>query len=145
MKEVLRIDCPAVESLPYKALDNIEICDIPIPKGAYISLNIIGRHNNSKEWIDPLNFLPERFDPESKYFTVSNKTTESRDLISYSPFSIGNRKCPGQALALLEGKVILSYLLFHIECEIPEPLIKDDNVRFCVGSHFKLNIKIKKI
>lgn len=90
IKEVLRIDGPAVESLPYKSLADIEICGVPIPKDKLIFMNTISRSYNTDEWHEPLNFIPERFDPTSEYYTRP-KDGKPRDSLSYSPFSLGAR------------------------------------------------------
>ena len=68
-----------------------------------------GQHFTPQEWHDPLRFLPERFDPESEYFT-NPKTGKARDSYAYIPFSIGVRSWPGQTLARLVQKSISSIL-----------------------------------
>ena len=67
IKETLRIDGPAVYSVLYYAKDEVEICGVPISKGTVINTNMYYSHFNPREWQKPLTFIPERFDPESKY------------------------------------------------------------------------------
>ena len=144
IKEALRIDPPAVETIPYKALEDIEICGIPIPKDWIIELGILPRQYNPAEWKNPYSFIPERFDPTNSMFNKPDSESKSRDSISYAPFSFGMRSCPGQALALLEIKIGVVLLLSKFKFEIDKELIENDSVRFAVGSHFKLKCKIYK-
>ena len=65
--------------------------------------------------------------------------------MSYSPFSFGIRKCPGQTFALFETKVVLAYLFTHIDYEVSQSLLDNDNARFYVGTNFVLNARIKKL
>ena len=68
IKETLRIDAPTVLSVLYYAKDEVEICGVPISKGTVINTNMGYSHFNPREWQKPLTFIPERFDPESKYY-----------------------------------------------------------------------------
>ena len=144
VKEALRIDPPASETLPYKALEDIEIWGIPIPKNSYITLNHFARHYNSEEWQYPLKFIPERFDPTSPFFFKPGSSIKARDSLSYAPFSIGPRACGGQALALLEIKVGLVVLLSKFRFEIDETILLNDRISFTIGSDCKLKWKLLK-
>ena len=104
IRETLRMDAPFFESLSHLAYEDVEICGVPIPKGTTIRIDITTPHNNPNEWINPREFIPERFDPESKYFSKHNG--DKRNPYSYIPFSHGNRSCPGQMFALLESKIV---------------------------------------
>ena len=67
IKETLRLDAPTVMSLLYYTKDEVEICGVPLSKGTMINTNMGYSHFNPREWQKPLAFIPERFDPESKY------------------------------------------------------------------------------
>lgn len=97
---------------------------------------------NSKEFIEPFKFLPERFDPKSKYYKTADG--ESRHPFSYIPFSFGPRKCPGMTLAILEIKTILAYMVTKLEYEIDEKLLNNPEVRYGIFTNFKLPLKIVK-
>ena len=99
-------------------------------------------HYNPAEWYEPEKFLPERFDPESKYF-LSPSTGKRRDTYSYIPFLIGLRSCPGQTLAKLVQKIALPYFLANLEYEVDKDLLNNDKSLFNNSSQFHLMIDIK--
>ena len=142
VKEALRIDPPAVETIPYKSTQNVEIWGIPIPKDSIIVFNQIARHYNPNEWNDPFTFIPERFDPTNLLFNKPNIDSKSRDSMSFAPFSFGMRSCPGQALAMLEIKIGTIILLSKFKFEIDKDCLNNEELRFAVGSNFKLKWKI---
>ena len=142
VKETLRIDPPAFISLPYITIDDVEICGVKINKNEHVMTNIIYVHHNSKEWQKPLEFIPERFDPESPYFVRPDG--KPRSPYSFIPFMVGDRKCPGQTLAMLEIKVIAAKILTSIDYDIDEELLKNKYTRFGVLSNFKIKLKLNK-
>ena len=148
VKEAMRIDTPTVDTFGYEAYDNVKICNVSIPKGTLIRLDISSTHFNSNEWHSPTQFIPERFDPESDYFFKPNKNNEGkkepRSANTWLTFSTGLRGCPGQSLAMLEVKIIVTYILLNFEYEVEPELLENDNVGFGLGSHFKLNLKVNK-
>jgi cytochrome P450 len=142
VKEVQRYDNPAPETLVYSAQENIEIWKIPISKGDVIALDINVVQFNPDEWQKPLEFLPERFDPESEYFYKPGPDKKPRSPYSYIPFSIGGRKCPGQSFALLEIKVSMIYILTHFKFEVPQETLDNPGAGFALSTHLTLDLKI---
>ena len=108
-----------------------------------ICINTIIPHHNNEEWHNPTEFIPERFDPESKYFFKPG-TKESRDPKSYVPFTFGIRNCAGQTLAKLEAKVILSRIVTCVEYEIDKSLLENETARFNIFSQMTIKGKITK-
>ena len=146
IKEALRHDNPAVSTLGYQALDNINICGVPLSKGAKIFLSIHGLHYNLNQWKDPQSFIPDRFNPESEYFYAPSETEKkARSPYSYIPFSFGSRICAGKSLATIESKTIATYMLMKYDFEADEDQISNDYIRFGGHSQFKLRLKITKI
>ena len=137
IKETLRIDHTAPETVAYEALDNIDICGVPIIKGSILSINLFGFHYNPNEWHEPLKFIPERFDPESEYFTAP-ATGKARDPLSFVPFSAGLRSCPGQTMARLVQKVALPYFIANIDYDVDQELLSNDKILFNNNSQFHL-------
>jgi len=61
-------------------------------------------HWNTKEWIEPSKYIPERFDPESPYYlTPSGK---KRHPMSFGPFLGGKRICLGKTFVETMSKII---------------------------------------
>jgi cytochrome P450 len=142
IKEVQRYDNPAPRTLIYAAQENIEIWGIPIYKNERMTLDINVVQFNPDEWQKPLEFLPERFDPESEYFYKPGPDKRPRSPYSYIPFSIGGRKCPGQSFALLEIKVAVIYILTHFKFEVPQETLDNPGAGFAISTHLTLDLKI---
>ena len=68
VKEGLRIDPPVFASIFYQPKQNIEIWGLEIDKNTILAVNWALPHYNTKEWHNPTEFIPERFDPESDFF-----------------------------------------------------------------------------
>lgn len=146
-KEVCRLDSPGMFSIRYEALEDIKICGVPIPKGTILDMNAYGPHLDKEQWKQPLDFIPERFDPMSDMFNKpsSNGTTgKSRHPKSMVPFSSGIRICPGQALATLETKIVVSRIINRIEYEIDAKQLANPNACFNVTSQLHVKGKILK-
>ncbi|KAK2552814.1 Cytochrome P450 4V2 [Acropora cervicornis] len=73
-----------------------------VPKGSAVGVSPIALHRNPEVWPSPLQFDPDRFLPEK---------SPERHPFAFIPFSAGPRNCIGQRFALLEEKVVLSYLM----------------------------------
>lgn len=135
------MDPPGINTA-YKVYQAVEICGVPIPTGYDIGVGILSQHYNPEQWQEPTKFIPERFDPESKYFLTP--TGDTRDPLAYLPFSVGGRSCPGQTLAKLEVKVMLAELLARADFAVNSDLLANDFVLFGIGSQFRLKLKISK-
>ena len=133
VKETLRLDSPTIDTLNYMAKEDCKLCGVNIPKGQYIKFNLFCSNHNVAEHQKPFEFIPERFDPESDYFTrpADGKT---RSVFSHIPFSHGQRGCPGQSLALLQLKVDLVYVLAKFHCKVEGDLMQKEGVGFALRS-----------
>lgn len=145
IKEALRYDPPANQSLYYKAYEDVTICGVKIPKGTDVRKDILTVHLNGEQYKDPLKFIPERFDPESEFFSLPGENDKARRPYSHIPFSFGERNCPGQAFAMLEMRVILAYLLSHIEYSITEEQLQIPGIGFGIGSDFEIIMEITRL
>lgn len=143
IKEGLRMDPPAMSSLLYNTKENIQICNIPIPKNSVMAVNSIYPHYNSSEWHLPTKFIPERFEADSEYYYKPG-TKDMRHPKAYIPFSFGERNCAGQTIAKLESKVLLSRILTKVEYKIDQDQIDNDYALFNLFSQMHINAKITK-
>lgn len=82
-------------------------------------INMHHLHHNKDEWIEPDRYIPERFDPSSKYYlTPSGK---KRSPMSFSPFLGGKRVCLGKTFADLVSKVVAPSILHNFEFSFVDP------------------------
>jgi cytochrome P450 len=99
IEESMRLYPPAPTLTGRRALEDDEICGVPIAKGDEIAIMpwIIHRHRTL--WNDPDVFDPERFAP-------SNSAGRSR--FAYLPFGGGPRICIGASLAMTEVSLLVA-------------------------------------
>jgi len=76
-------------------------------------------HRNKEEWIEPEKFIPERFDPQSKYYLTP--TGKKRHPMSFGPFLGGKRICLGKTFAETISKIIGPTILAHFDFEFKDP------------------------
>nr|QBQ34508.1 cytochrome P450 CYP4C1 [Diaphorina citri] len=84
-----------------------------LPAGASIMLTIAGIHRNKNYWVNPIQFIPERFHPDE---SVSSSHIRQRHPYAFIPFSAGPRNCIGQKYAMLQMKTVISTILrqYHL-------------------------------
>ena len=154
VKEALRIDNPIPWTIEYFCVDDVKLCGVPIPKGTKVYIGISGLHNDITQYKEPDRFIPERFDPESKYFFInSNTESEScedvkgkpRNIHSFITFGSGPRSCPGMSMANFELKVLTAYFICKFKYEVDQDQLSNEAIKFALFSQFDLKIKITEI
>jgi cytochrome P450 len=65
VKEVMRHNNASENTGLYTAKQKVEIAGVEFAKGSIFMHGLSGLHMNPNEWKNPLEFIPERFDPES--------------------------------------------------------------------------------
>lgn len=143
IKESLRIDGPAIQSLSYKCYEDVTVCGVPLKKGQEIRFEQLGVHYDEKEWQKPFEFIPERFDPESEYYAKPGGG--NRSPLTHVPFSFGSRVCAGSSFAMLELKVGIIYMLTHMDYEVSKEFLEKEGIGFAVGSEIEMDMQIQKI
>lgn len=69
INETLRIDPSVRISTPHEISDNIELGGKKIKAGQTISVHIAYLHHNPSQWVEPSEYIPERFDHKvDKYY-----------------------------------------------------------------------------
>ncbi|KAF5303272.1 hypothetical protein FQA39_LY10011 [Lamprigera yunnana] len=89
------------EPFTITSTNNSEI-ELHLKKGDLVMIPTFAIHRDSKYYVDPQRFDPERFNDENKY---------SVPQYGYLPFGLGSRNCIGNRFALMETKLLFFYLL----------------------------------
>jgi cytochrome P450 len=113
-REALRL-YPAVAMFAREATQPETFRERHVPRGAQLVVSPWHLHRHERLWDRPDDFDPARWDtPEGK--------TSART--AYLPFSAGPRACPGAALAMIEGVVMLAAITraFRLETTDREPV-----------------------
>jgi cytochrome P450 len=142
-KECLRIDSIVPSSSFYTAKRDATVGPYKIKKGLTVATGVISLHNDSTAWITPREFIPERFDPESKYFLTPNGL--KRDPFQYQPFHSGGRNCIGQNLAMAEGKIVCALIALSFDFELIEKIKNLKDISWAFSSDTELKVKVTKV
>ena len=108
IKESLRL-CPPVYSVARETEQPLTIDGYELPKGTFLILSFNQLHWNPEFWPDPFKFDPYRFSLENQ---------AKIDPYTYLPFSVGQRNCIGQNLAMHEIKSVVSIVLKRYDIEL---------------------------
>ena len=102
--------------LSRETLGEIELGEYMLQGGTNIFISPYYIHRHPQFWPQAENFQPERFD--SQNIKKINRYT-------YFPFSMGQRRCPGEIFSLIEMQMHIAYICKHLELKyIPENSIK---------------------
>lgn len=107
IKETLRLYPPA-GYLGRKITEEFQCGKYRIPEGATTLIATASIHTDPNVYSKPLQFIPERFMPNSPENSVP---------CAFIPFSHGLRSCIGQRFAMLEIKVTLALVLRRYRIE----------------------------
>lgn len=114
LKEVLRLH-PAVPLLvPHCPSKTCIVGGYTIPKGARVLINAWAIHRDPSIWVNPLEFIPERF-MDSNY-----KLDFTGNDFRYLPFGSGRRICAGTAMAERMFLLSLAALVHFFDWKLPE-------------------------
>jgi cytochrome P450 len=110
--EALRL-APPVWVSPRRAIEDVEVAGVKVPKGAHVLVSQYASHRNKEFYPDPDQFKPERWEDDLE---------EKLPRGAYFPFLLGTRKCLGDQFALLEAHIIL---LEMARTKRPKPIAKE--------------------
>ncbi|NP_001349931.1 cytochrome P450 4C1-like [Halyomorpha halys] len=118
IKETLRL-YPSVPFHSRVLTDDLKIDEnTVIPAGQSVVILTYYIHRSKRHWINPEEFIPERFTPGVE-----------RHPFSYIPFSAGPRNCIGQKFAMMELKTVLSSVVRYCWLEpVTTSIIPDGTV-----------------
>lgn len=114
VKETLRLHPPTPLSLPRFAEESCEIFGYHIPKGATVLINVWAIARDPKEWVDPLEFKPERFLPGGEKVDVDIKGNNFEVI----PFGAGRRICVGISLGIKMVQLLIATLAHAFDWEL---------------------------
>lgn len=116
LKEVLRLK-PSVVARGRVAVEDDSLGGYNISAGTEIMWMPWVVHHNPAIWDNPEEFDPSRFDPSRRH-----------DPFSWIPFGAGARRCIGEPLAMLEGRVVVATVLQAVHLTLVPGQSGDDTV-----------------
>ncbi len=120
--ESLRIEPPVNFSTLCMMSEDTQVGKYTFKEGTAFIINMFDIHRNPKEWIEPEKYIPERFDPESKYYLTPGG--KKRHPMSYSPFLGGKGVCLGKTFADMVSRVIAPNILYNFDFEFVDEVNK---------------------
>mmetsp|Transcript_15314 Transcript_15314/g.14889 ORF Transcript_15314/g.14889 Transcript_15314/m.14889 type:complete len:144 (+) Transcript_15314:772-1203(+) len=118
MTETIRIDPPVPISSSFKFTEPTKIGPYMLRDDHFMFINFYELQHNPKEWIEPEEFIPERFDPESPYFKTPSG--QRRNPASYSPFLGGKRVCLGKTFAEKMSRIIFTMMVWNFDFQFQD-------------------------
>ncbi|CAL1386259.1 unnamed protein product [Linum trigynum] len=112
LKEVLRLRPTAPLLLPRQNSERCEIDGYDVPANTRVLINVWAMGRDPKYWVQPDEFIPERFLDSSLDYKGTN--------YEFIPFGAGRRMCPGMAFGMANVELQLANLLYHFDWELPE-------------------------
>lgn len=102
IKETMRLYPPAPGVFMRRALEDVQVGEWLVPKGALVSVCSLVPHYDARWFAEPLRFNPERFEGEAGRQIPRG---------AYLPFGTGPRVCMGSSFAAMEMTLVLAMLL----------------------------------
>lgn len=137
VQETLRIEPPVSITSQLTVNETVTLCNkYTIPKNWPVIFSIFNLQRNEKEWQQPNEFLPERWDPNSPlYLTPDGK---KRKPASFGPFLGGRRICLGKTLAENLAKIIIPIIISQVQFKFEKEIYSKKKPFFSIGNEPKL-------
>lgn len=110
INETMRLYPTVVTFTSRLATESLEVDKWVIPQGTSVIFNAWLIHHDPEIWPDPLKFNPERFREGAAIHPCA-----------FAPFGLGDRKCMGYQLAMLELKMVVCDLLMRYRFKLKSP------------------------
>ncbi|KAF2814564.1 benzoate 4-monooxygenase cytochrome P450 [Mytilinidion resinicola] len=138
LNETMRIYNPVPGDLPREApKEGITVAGYWLPPYTRASLGIYAATHSERNFRDPYEFVPERWDDNNSTYANDQKS-------AFQPFSTGPRNCIGKNLAWAEMRLILSKLLFNFDIELlPESRNWSDQKMYVLWEKHPLMLNLK--
>lgn len=109
VKETLRLYPPAW-MVSRSANEDVEVGGHRLPKGAFLFVPVHAIHRLPACWDQPEGFDPDRW--------LDGRAEPARKAGAYLPFGLGQRRCIGEHLGMMEAKLVLATLLRALRIEL---------------------------
>nr|AYM55659.1 cytochrome p450 [Croton stellatopilosus] len=110
IKETLRLHPPVPLLVPRKCKEDCVIDGYDIPENTRVIVNAWAIGRNSKYWIEPEKFYPERF--------LDNSIDYKGADFEFIPFGAGRRMCPGISFGMANVELPLAHLLYYFNWKL---------------------------
>ncbi|KAF5672609.1 cytochrome P450 monooxygenase [Fusarium circinatum] len=117
INETLRRYPTIVATLPRTTNNDTIIDGIPVPKGTIVGTQNFTMHRNEDAFPSPEEFIPERW-----LTTDGNDTRKA----SWTPFSVGSRRCIGINLAQMELSKLTAAFFLRFDGKVDESMTEED-------------------
>ncbi|KAF5723731.1 benzoate 4-monooxygenase [Fusarium mundagurra] len=117
INETLRRYPTIIATLPRTANNDTVIDGIPVPKGTTVGTQNYTMHRNEDAFPSPEEFIPER------WLTADGNETRKA---SWTPFSVGSRRCIGINLAQMELSKLTAAFFLRFDASIDEAMTEED-------------------
>ncbi|XP_011015063.1 PREDICTED: cytochrome P450 714C2-like [Populus euphratica] len=135
--EVLRL-YPPVALVSRRALQDVKLCDMQVPKGVNIWIWAPALHRDPDLWgPDADKFNPERF--------IDGVSGACKSSHAYIPFGVGARLCPGNKLGMIQLKVLLAMILSNFNLSISTNYRHSPTLGLLLEPEHGVNLVIQKI
>jgi cytochrome P450 len=120
VNETIRMRAPG--TIVRKATKPIKVGKYTVPKGNMICLSPLLVHHNPQVYKNPYDFIPERWDTESKWHTP-----QMDERFKFIAFGDGAYRCPGKHFATMEIGMFAALAVLNFDMEFskgekaPEP------------------------
>ncbi|XP_071945024.1 cytochrome P450 2U1-like [Antedon mediterranea] len=110
--EVMRMASSVALGVPHSTTKAVELNGYHLDEGVQVIGNLYSIMHDPSTWENPEEFKPERFLNEDRSKVILPK--------QWIPFGIGNRRCPGEALAKSTVFLFYTNLIHTFDLSLPE-------------------------
>ncbi|KAB5538120.1 hypothetical protein DKX38_015653 [Salix brachista] len=135
--EVLRL-YPAVAVVSRRALQDVKLCDMQVPKGVNMWIWAPALHRDPDLWgPDADKFNPGRF--------VDGVSGACKSSHAYIPFGVGARVCPGKKLGMIQMEVLFAMILSNFNLSISPSYRHSPTLGLLLEPEHGVHLVIQKI
>jgi cytochrome P450 len=133
---------PQVErSSGIEITENLEILGKHYRKDTPLYINIWNLHNDPTQWHTPTEYIPDRFDPKSKFYLTP--AGAKRHPMSFGPFLGGKRICLGKTFAEKLVKSMIPIIISQLEFEFCDPELNTNMPASMIFLQAPFDVKVK--